>query len=95
MLEYDPRKRITANDALKHPYFKPVVNRMVKFNSSKDIILLSADKYKTSYEKYFSSQLISSIIDLIHYHHYIVHLVQHPREVVQKIVLDVIIVFIL
>jgi len=46
MLEADPRKRITANDALKHAYFKPVVNRMVKFNSSKDIILLSADKYK-------------------------------------------------
>jgi len=48
MLDSEPRKRITANDALKHPYFKPVVNRMVKFNSSKDIILLSADKYKTS-----------------------------------------------
>jgi len=50
MLDSDPRKRITANDALKHAYFKPVVNRMVKFNSSKDIILLSADKYKNPYK---------------------------------------------
>jgi len=38
LLELDPRKRITAADALAHPYFIPVPNGMLKMSGSNDLV---------------------------------------------------------
>jgi len=45
MIQYDPKKRISAVDALNHAYFKPVLCKMIKISSSKELILDPINKY--------------------------------------------------
>ncbi len=38
LTEVDKTKRISAAQALKHPYFETINKRMIRFGSSKDMI---------------------------------------------------------
>jgi len=51
LIEVDQRKRISAAQALKHPYFEATDKRMIRFGSSKDMIYdtLRSSWYSTLY----------------------------------------------
>ncbi len=58
LLDPDRRRRMTSEKALEHPFFSTVHNKMIKFSSSKNIIVGSLTSKYSFLFKNSSSNLI-------------------------------------